>query len=642
MEIPSKTQLANQDDFLAYQPTIPDLRQLSLRAAVVCAVRSALRAQKYIEKYADGDERKEWQRSNSIGVMLSQMFCRTGLNKPSQISDLHEGGRWTSHSKIIWKTRAFKCGELCFAAAAEAAFEPMLFEGVALWSTGKNVIGKLSEALGAAIGAAEQAGEAAEMIKEINYDYERLLGLCLGVFPEIGACIDPGEEGPLGPFWHQETPSNSNQPLRLQPKGTGANLPRRLYKYVTEDTLIRILESGRVRCSPLSSFNDPFDCQIPSLYRFGRKEFLATLRAEAERLLNSETEPNNGLNVQQNAARITHMEGRNKNFSLAVAGRNDNVVSASSLISSLLIRSWHKVVSKESLFGVIDMFENSNFALVDYDTERRVLSELVKHLRVFCVSETSDNILMWSHYGELHRGAVIEFDSVRLAEAFNSANVMRYHEEIPDSADLKSFVHEYLGLKTWREEQWRDRLLFSKAKDWSYEKEWRFTARPENVSNDGCLSIPKEAITGVYLGCRFDTDKDERVISAIEENWKVARIYLGYRENARFSLSFAPIRYGIYPAVSPPEHISRLRALYTRSSGILLDIFNNTWRLGSGESELSESILYEVKRLRCSLGENSTPEITAAFRKMVEIALTTTISKQPDSVVNNDLSPDEA
>lgn len=185
------------------QSELPDLRQLSLRGAVACAVRSAMRAQKYVEKYADEEERRKWERVTCISIILAKEFCKNGLNKPSKLSALHEDNRWKSHSDGVCITAAFKCGEHCFSAAAEAAFEPTLFDGVALWSTGKFVVERSSEALKAAVEAAEQAGDANKMINEINCDYERLLNLRLGIFPEIGICVDPGEEGPLGPLWNQ-------------------------------------------------------------------------------------------------------------------------------------------------------------------------------------------------------------------------------------------------------------------------------------------------------------------------------------------------------------------------------------------------------------------------------------------------------
>ncbi|HMB07423.1 MAG TPA: hypothetical protein VKP69_27285, partial [Isosphaeraceae bacterium] len=54
--------------------------------------------------------------------------------------------------------------------------------------------------------AAHAAARAATYIdRRIHHaaaaDLRRLLALDLGSFPELGAVIDPGEDGPLGPLW---------------------------------------------------------------------------------------------------------------------------------------------------------------------------------------------------------------------------------------------------------------------------------------------------------------------------------------------------------------------------------------------------------------------------------------------------------
>ena len=38
--------------------------------------------------------------------------------------------------------------------------------------------------------------------------------------------------------------------------------------------------------------------------------------------------------------------------------------------------------------------------------------KLLPGLRVFCVSEERDNLLMWAHYAQEHKGAVFEFWSL--------------------------------------------------------------------------------------------------------------------------------------------------------------------------------------------------------------------------------------
>ena len=93
----------------------------------------------------------------------------------------------------------------------------------------------------------------------------------------------------------------------------------------------------------------------------------------------------------------------------------------------------------------------------------------MQYLGVFSMSQIKDNILMWSHYANQHKGFCIEF--VRLPDNLlgniEVTQPVNYHCDYPEVNPLDSsgnIDHSIFN-----------KMLFVKAKDWAYEKEWRLT-----------------------------------------------------------------------------------------------------------------------------------------------------------------------
>lgn len=121
-------------------------------------------------------------------------------------------------------------------------------------------------------------------------------------------------------------------------------------------------------------------------------------------------------------------------------------------------------------------------------------------LGVVSLSEDPLNLLMWSHYGDEHRGAAIEFD-------------WSHPKLRPGSSG-----HEFSGLI---QVKYTDRKIFgfpdpdtiidvlsTKSPHWSYELEWRLIRTlnlTRHVQNDiYVVDFDLSAIRTVYLGANFD------------------------------------------------------------------------------------------------------------------------------------------
>lgn len=129
---------------------------------------------------------------------------------------------------------------------------------------------------------------------------------------------------------------------------------------------------------------------------------------------------------------------------------------------------------------------------------------------VFCLCERCNDLLMWSHYSDGHRGYCLEFDK----NILNSLGVCRkvdYRKTYPIVSDFRDSTRTVGHLCT-----------FSKYEQWEYEQEWRVVVDPkDNLKSPGSrhYEIPEELLTGIIFGCEMPVEHREK-ISTWLKNWK--------------------------------------------------------------------------------------------------------------------------
>jgi hypothetical protein len=116
---------------------------------------------------------------------------------------------------------------------------------------------------------------------------------------------------------------------------------------------------------------------------------------------------------------------------------------------------------------------------------RRGLQDDVDRAGIVCFSKVRDDILMWAHYADKHKGLCLEFDGSSNCIFFGEAQPVEYEDYTP------------IPLHEDRERQ-MTRVILTKSNHWLYEKEYRIF-RPETASQD--LNYPVELLTGIIFGC---------------------------------------------------------------------------------------------------------------------------------------------
>lgn len=169
-----------------------------------------------------------------------------------------------------------------------------------------------------------------------------------------------------------------------------------------------------------------------------------------------------------------------------------------------------------------------------------------------------DNLYMWGHYGNGHRGVAIEFDTNALGESLMKQEVpdsqspwweMNYTKEIPEieCEDVVEFVLN-ANPDTNNLESYGPKLtdvilqrLHAKGEVWVSENEWRLALKNDETKLKFCRhNIPDNAITAVYLGCRASEKKQIQndFVHETQRNFPNASVFRAKMRKGEYALDF--------------------------------------------------------------------------------------------------------
>lgn len=97
----------------------------------------------------------------------------------------------------------------------------------------------------------------------------------------------------------------------------------------------------------------------------------------------------------------------------------------------------------------------------------------LKNFGIVSLAESAADILMWSHYADNHKGICIELDRNKHNELGNSevTSKVKYTKSYPS-------LNSKLLIDSDKFNSSLQRVLYTKSKQWEYEKEWR-TFKPQ-------------------------------------------------------------------------------------------------------------------------------------------------------------------
>jgi len=337
----------------------------------------------------------------------------------------------------------------------------------------------------------------------------------------------------------------------------------------------------------LSSFNDPFDGQILSHYPFGKEALLDAVRVELNILLESgDIVPasKDALNLQG----LVHL------FQQGVL---------------------EGMTSERFIDSVITLLDSQDVNFGPSDFSRRVIPRLADRIRVLCLSQEYDNLLLWSHYSAEHRGGVIQLKLDSDITCFSQAQPIRYCRELPPSGSPADVARGMLGLPLDRSKS-AMRQVLSKSEDWAYEKEWRVLVKRDFLDNEFCVTIYPEDIEAIHLGCRMALADKRAVLDLVLERYPNVAVYQAIKDDQAFRLNLIPIHAPRSAATeSEDERCRSLTSIYEKCLRLNYRFWNDpTWN----DPACEENLAIETLRLEVDLGQHSTLEIRDKFRRLLD------------------------
>ncbi len=166
----------------------------------------------------------------------------------------------------------------------------------------------------------------------------------------------------------------------------------------------------------------------------------------------------------------------------------------------------------------------------------------IADLRVLSFSEVHDNILMWAHYAQNHTGAVLRFTCVEeLDSAWGAAQPVKYQKAMPRLLDEMQTIKLMSGQAPLNRENIFENVVFTKAIDWAYEREWRLIGGWNPGTEHEDIEFHPREFTALYLGCRTRAEDCDELIAIIRDSYPHASIFAGKKSDRNFGLEFSQI-----------------------------------------------------------------------------------------------------
>ncbi|WP_346862095.1 DUF2971 domain-containing protein [uncultured Draconibacterium sp.] len=224
---------------------------------------------------------------------------------------------------------------------------------------------------------------------------------------------------------------------------------KELYKYYPiNEYLLATIKGSQIWFSHPDSFNDPFDCRIKYAY------------IKDER-------------YEKKVKEILKKE-RNRPF-----------------------RDSKDYFTEKMLKDIADTMGRRN----DFTTKLfNIVAEMrQKKIGVSCFSEKHNNILMWAHYADSHKGVCLKFNTTDQA-FFADTHPVTYVKRFPSVKERT----EYLNPERF--------LFYTKAKDWEYESEVRVLKEPNKL-----YEFSPNVLESVYFGVKCSKKDILKVTNTINE-----------------------------------------------------------------------------------------------------------------------------
>ena len=159
---------------------------------------------------------------------------------------------------------------------------------------------------------------------------------------------------------------------------------------------------------------------------------------------------------------------------------------------------------------------------------------------IFCATRRKDNLLMWAHYADQHRGVMLGFKPDSAADSF-----LCLLEPVAYSAVRPSFydpIDPLNGTRPKLEDMraFNRYLTATKSPEWAYEEELRLVVPSFVPEGQSATFLPFRAqeLVELYLGHRFEFQCRDEVIGAAQSLNEDVAIFQAKLARGAYALTF--------------------------------------------------------------------------------------------------------
>lgn len=289
------------------------------------------------------------------------------------------------------------------------------------------------------------------------------------------------------------------------------------FKYMTESTARKVIASKSFRWSTPLLFNDPFDHQTGLTFPFTGEDLAKGIKAVFEDVVINGTK-----------------------FAPICRRPFGDFLKSARLHRSAINNADGMKVLDEVISEIGRTFSETKGR---FNAE---ITDFLTHSRVLCLSETGDNVVMWSHYADSHKGVVFKLRKLEAEDHhFLAARRVDYTTDPINYFSLREYVDNLTGVSEHDPAPIIWQIAYRKHPDWAYEREWRLH-RPllDAAKGAGYEDISEKAtlFEAVYLGCCLPDASATEMCELLGEHLPQASIFRAYKAQTGSTLEFRRIK----------------------------------------------------------------------------------------------------
>ena len=300
------------------------------------------------------------------------------------------------------------------------------------------------------------------------------------------------------------------------------SIPRRLYKYCNfGSSTLEIVVSDSIHFSDPSTFNDPLDTRPSISIDLKDDELERILRTLVERRVYAEMSTAAIAIKYRGPKTINHIERHSRR-------------QANQLIKDI------EYYATDPEFGPE---KDAKSSLLSQHIEVELLQQYEKG--IVSLAERSNCPLMWSHYGNQHRGICIGYSI-----PISTADVLHKVKYGGDRLIQASKIAAMLDGNDVARSEVDEAILLRKARSWGYEREWRL------IGPYGFQISPLE-LEEIIFGMRCNAEAKYVAMKALEEREPQIKFFEmreipGTFKLKKYALSYNDEIFALFPRRTPP------------------------------------------------------------------------------------------